>query len=47
MTIVTERLTPLLEPLVSVVGHPRSFKQSDQGTFVIGGGLQSAASSQA
>jgi len=43
MMMVTERLAPLLEPVVSVVGRALSFKQSDQGTLVIGGGLQGAA----
>ncbi len=43
MMIVTERLAPLLDPVVSVVGRALSFKQSDQGTLVIGGGLQGAA----
>jgi len=43
MMIVTERLAPLLEPVVSVVGRALSFKQSDQGTLVIGGGLQGSA----
>jgi len=43
MMIVTERLAPLIEPVVSVVGRALSFKQSDQGTLVIGGGLQGAA----
>jgi len=43
MMMVTERLTPLLGPVVSVVGRALSFKQSDQGTLVIGGGLQGAA----
>ena len=43
MMIVTERLGPLLDPVVSVVGRALSFKQSDQGTLVIGGGLQGAA----
>jgi sarcosine oxidase, subunit beta len=43
MMIVTERLAPLLDPVVSVVGRSLSFKQSDQGTLVIGGGLQGAA----
>ena len=43
MMIVTERLAPLLEPVVSVVGRSLSFKQSGQGTLVIGGGLQGAA----
>ena len=39
MMIVTERLAPLLKPVVSVVGRSLSFKQSGQGTLVIGGGL--------
>lgn len=43
MMIVTERLAPLLRPVVSVVGRALSFKQSDQGTLVIGGGLQGSA----
>jgi sarcosine oxidase subunit beta len=43
MMIVTERLAPLLDPVVSVVGRSLSFKQSDQGTLVIGGGLQGSA----
>jgi sarcosine oxidase, subunit beta len=43
MMIVTERLTPLLAPVVSVVGRALSFKQSGQGTLVIGGGLQGSA----
>ena len=43
MMIVTERIAPLLKPVVSVVGRPLSFKQSDQGTLVIGGGLQGSA----
>ncbi|KAB0269223.1 NAD(P)/FAD-dependent oxidoreductase [Microvirga brassicacearum] len=43
MMIVTERLAPLLKPVVSVVGRSLSFKQSDQGTLVIGGGLQGRA----
>jgi sarcosine oxidase subunit beta len=36
-------VAPLLEPVVGVVGRALSFKQSDQGTLVIGGGLQGAA----
>jgi sarcosine oxidase, subunit beta len=43
MMIVTERLVPLLAPVVSVVGRALSFKQSGQGTLVIGGGLQGSA----
>lgn len=47
MMIVTERLAPLLDPVVSVVGRPLSFKQSNQGTLVIGGGLQGRANIEA
>lgn len=43
MMIVTERVAPLLKPVVSTLGRPLSFKQSDQGTLVIGGGLQGRA----
>ncbi|GGE45662.1 sarcosine oxidase subunit beta [Agaricicola taiwanensis] len=43
MMIATERVAPLLKPVVSVVGRALSFKQSDQGTLVIGGGLQGSA----
>jgi sarcosine oxidase subunit beta len=43
MMIVTERLAPLLDPVVSAVGRSLSFKQSGQGTLVIGGGLQGSA----
>jgi sarcosine oxidase subunit beta len=43
MMIVTERIAPLLDPVVSAVGRALSFKQSEQGTLVIGGGLQGAA----
>ena len=47
MMIVTERIAPLLKPVVSVVGRPLSFKQSEQGTLVIGGGLQGSADIEA
>ncbi len=40
MMIVSERVAPMIEPVVSVMGRALSFKQSDQGTLVIGGGLQ-------
>lgn len=43
MMIVTERLAPLVKPVVSIMGRSLSFKQSDQGTLVIGGGLQGIA----
>ncbi|UUZ73222.1 FAD-binding oxidoreductase [Polaromonas sp. P1(28)-8] len=47
MMVVTERVAPLLRPVVSVVGRPLSLKQSDQGTLVIGGGLQGSADIEA
>lgn len=40
MMIVSERLAPMILPVVSLAGRALSFKQSDQGTLVIGGGLQ-------
>lgn len=40
MMIVSERLAPFVKPVVSALGRSVSFKQSDQGTLVIGGGLQ-------
>lgn len=40
MMMVSERLEPFIKPVVSIVGRSLSFKQSDQGTLVIGGGLQ-------
>ncbi|MCT7667449.1 NAD(P)/FAD-dependent oxidoreductase [Shinella kummerowiae] len=43
MMMVTERVAPLLTPVVGVAGRPLSFKQSGQGTLVIGGGLQGRA----
>ncbi|MDA8253135.1 MAG: FAD-dependent oxidoreductase [Rhodospirillales bacterium] len=47
MMIVTERIAPLLKPVISVVGRPLSFKQANQGTLVIGGGLQGHADIEA
>jgi sarcosine oxidase subunit beta len=47
MMIVTERIAPLLKPVISIVGRPLSFKQSEQGTLVIGGGLQGRADIEA
>ena len=43
MMIVSERMAPLIKPVVSVMGRTLSFKQSDQGTLIIGGGLQGVA----
>lgn len=47
MMIVTERLAPFVKPVVSVQGRALSFKQSGQGTLVIGGGLQGWADVEA
>ncbi len=43
MMIVTERLPRFVEPTVSCAGRALSFKQTDAGTVVIGGGLQGSA----
>lgn len=43
MMIVTERVGHLLDPVVSAVGWPLSFKQTDRGTLLIGGGRQGVA----
>lgn len=40
MMIVTERLAPMIKPVVSSSARSLSFKQTTQGTLVIGGGLQ-------
>lgn len=40
MMIVSERTEHFIKPVVSILGRSLSFKQSDQGTLVIGGGLQ-------
>ena len=40
MMIVTERLPPFLEPVVGTVGRKISFKQTGDGTVLIGGGQQ-------
>jgi len=40
MMMVSERVEPFIRPVVSIMGRSLSFKQSDQGTLVIGGGLQ-------
>lgn len=40
MMIVTERIAPFIRPTVSSVGRKLSFKQSSQGTLLIGGGQQ-------
>lgn len=40
MMIVTERIAPFVRPTVSTVGRKLSFKQTAQGTVLIGGGQQ-------
>ena len=40
MMMVSERIEPFIKPVVGIMGRSLSFKQSDQGTLVIGGGLQ-------
>lgn len=40
MMIVTERVAPFLKPTVSSAGRKLSFKQTAQGTILIGGGQQ-------
>jgi sarcosine oxidase subunit beta len=40
MMMVTERLSPFLDPVVSSFGRQLTFKQADQGGLVIGGGIQ-------
>lgn len=43
MMMVTERVAPFLKPVVSLVGRLLSFKQTAQGTLLIGGGLEGRA----
>lgn len=40
MMIVTERVAPYVAPVVSCAGRALSFKQTDRGTLLIGGGVQ-------
>jgi sarcosine oxidase subunit beta len=40
MMIVTERVAPFVSPVVSCAGRQLSFKQTDRGTLLIGGGVQ-------
>lgn len=47
MMIVTERLARFVEPTVSAVGEPLSFKQVEQGGLLIGGGIQGHADNTA
>lgn len=43
MMIVTERLAPFLRQVISAVGRNLTFKQTAQGSLLIGGGLQGRA----
>lgn len=43
MMMVTERVPPFLDPVIGSVGRKLSFKQTDAGTVVIGGGHQGHA----
>lgn len=43
MMMVTERMPRFLDPVIAAVGRKLSFKQSDAGTLVIGGGQQGIA----
>ena len=40
MMIATERVRPFIKPVLGIVGQPFSFKQTDKGTLVLGGGIQ-------
>lgn len=40
MMIVTERVGHVIGPVLGAIGRPLSFKQTDQGTLLIGGGRQ-------
>jgi sarcosine oxidase, subunit beta len=43
MMIVTERIAPFVRPTVSAAGRKLSFKQTSEGTLLIGGGQQGRA----
>jgi len=43
MMMVTERVPMIVSPVVGAVGRPLSFKQSPEGTAIIGGGQQGRA----
>lgn len=47
MLMVTEHAAHFIKPVISVIGRPLSFKQTDQGTLVIGGSLQGRADLEA
>ncbi|MEG3046638.1 MAG: FAD-dependent oxidoreductase [Comamonas sp.] len=43
MLMVTQRVAPFVKPVLGAMGRPLSFKQFDNGTVVIGGGLRCEA----
>ncbi|PWC16442.1 NAD(P)/FAD-dependent oxidoreductase [Brenneria corticis] len=43
MLMVTQRVPPFIRPVLGAMGRPLSFKQFDNGTVVIGGGLRGRA----
>lgn len=47
MLMVTRRVAPFVSPVLGATGRPLSFKQFDNGTVVIGGGLRCEADPQA
>ncbi|RMX03511.1 FAD-binding oxidoreductase [Corticibacter populi] len=47
MLMVTQRVAPFVRPVLGAVGRPLSFKQFDNGTVVIGGGLRCEADAAA
>src|SRR5690625_1816670 len=47
MLMVTHRVAPFVRPVLGALGRPLSFKQFDNGTVLIGGGLMCEADPQA
>lgn len=47
MLMVTQRLAPFVKPVLGAAGRALSFKQFDNGTVVIGGGLRCSADAAA
>ena len=43
MLMVTQRVAPFVKPVLGAMGRPLSFKQFDNGTVLIGGGLRCEA----
>lgn len=43
MLMVTQRVAPFVKPVLGAIGRPLSFKQFDNGTVLIGGGLRCEA----